>query len=658
MQFGRTLHRILQKIIKANPRFGPVYLCKIDLADGFYRIWLLDRDIPKMAVTLPMHNKHILAFPLVLPMGWKNSPPFFCAATETITDMTNAALCKYKWFAQHRHDQPSEQQTSSLNNPQDASNNNNKVQLAHDVVQPNNISSPHQQDATQHDNTTVMTYTLSNTTPTNWSNTTPIQQPIDLPTTPQRPILQPLPYPIRYTDVYVDDFIQLAQGNAAQRRHVKRALFHALDQVFRALDPTDNPHRQEPASQKKFSKGEAAWSTRAVILGWIVDTVKGTIELPPHRLQRLHDILENLPRTRKHIKSKSWQRYLGELRSMATAIPGARGLFSTLQEALTHPLAKHIRLRRSVHDFLEDFRYLASELSLRPTRIAELVPQQPLCTGACDASGAGMGGVHFIQTPNGIIPTLWRAKFATNVTRDLVSFTNPQGTITNSDLELAASVVHADVLSQEADIREATTHNAYDNTPTVYWQRKGSTTTSAPAAYLLRLQSLHQRFHRYVPTHDYVQGQCNVMPDFCSRAWHLSDTALLSYFNLHFPQTQSWQLCHPRKEMLSAVHSALYRKRSPPALFLHVPQQRQDIGPDGNTFAPSTSYTHTSTAFQTRSQYSRFGPRVTDQVRSHPVTSASGLAPWRTPYVRWVRASPSWASRTRVRQSPVTSTSA
>ena len=38
MQFGKTLKRLLQQIHRANERFGPVYLSKIDLSDGFYRL--------------------------------------------------------------------------------------------------------------------------------------------------------------------------------------------------------------------------------------------------------------------------------------------------------------------------------------------------------------------------------------------------------------------------------------------------------------------------------------------------------------------------------------------------------------------------------------------------------------------------------------------
>jgi hypothetical protein len=119
------------------------------------------------------------------------------------------------------------------------------------------------------------------------------------------------------------------------------------------------------------------------------------------------------------------------------------------------------------------------------------MPQQPGVIGAYDAAESGMGGVHFVPTRDGIIPLLWREKFDVSVSERLVTFRNRKGDITNSDLELAASIVHADVLAQQVDIREHTIHNFYDKTATKYWHDKGSTTSAAPVAYLLRLQSLH-----------------------------------------------------------------------------------------------------------------------------------------------------------------------
>jgi len=177
---------------------------------------------------------------------------------------------------------------------------------------------------------------------------------------------------------------------------------------------------------------------------------------------------------------------------MAIAILGTRGLFSTLQEAFRNTADNHrIKLSRPVHDFLRDFPWLALDLARRPTRIGEVIPVTPCTHGACDAAGSGMGGVHFIPSRNKILPILWRQQFPTNMTKALVSFANPRGTITNSDLELEGSIAQADMWCQAVDVQERTIHNCYDDIATVHWQQKGSTTTLGLVAYLLRLQAIH-----------------------------------------------------------------------------------------------------------------------------------------------------------------------
>ena len=94
MQFGHALDRILREILLADPTHGPVYLIKIDISDGFYRIALNIDDIPKLGVVFPTlpGEEPLVAFPLVLPMGWSNSPPIFSTATETIADLANERL--------------------------------------------------------------------------------------------------------------------------------------------------------------------------------------------------------------------------------------------------------------------------------------------------------------------------------------------------------------------------------------------------------------------------------------------------------------------------------------------------------------------------------------------------------------------------------------
>jgi hypothetical protein len=460
--------------------------------------------------------------------------------------------------------------------------------------------------------------------------------------------------------VFVDDFIGLAQGRPPTRTAVRRILFHTLDEALRQLDEHDNPCRQEPASIKKLLKGDAYWATRKEILGWILDCARMTIELPTRRLLRLWEILDSISPSQKRTSKRKWQQVLGELRSMSIAIPGLKGMFSLLQHAITQVHGNRVRLDRGVHDTLEDLRWLAGDLADRPTRLFEIVPQSRAeLLGTTDACGYGMGGVGFVAssslrirdtTPTSPLtpftPILWRAPFPPAVTAKLVSFKNPQGSITNSDLELAATIAHHDVLAQHFDIRECTISTGCDNTPAVSWQRKGSTTTTNAPAHLLRLQALHQRFHRYLPHIFYLPGPINKMADDASRLFRLSDDELLTHFNLHYPQTVSWRMLHPSNEMLSSLTSALHRTRPEPASFLRAPLPKIVAGPYGKTSVLNSVLIPSFRTLTTQSSSSKYLDRDTDPALLPPVVNLSSLAQWKTPSAQWVRRSPAWGPQT------------
>ena len=78
---------------------------------------------------------------------------------------------------------------------------------------------------------------------------------------------------------------------------------------------------------------------------------------------------------------------------MALALPGARGLFSQMQEALCHVKVKRVTLSPGVHDALENFKWLAEDVAKRPTRMYKLVPLRPTVDGYHDSSGYMCGGV-------------------------------------------------------------------------------------------------------------------------------------------------------------------------------------------------------------------------------------------------------------------------
>jgi hypothetical protein len=215
MQFGIALERVMRDIVEANPKYGPVYLMKVDIADGFYRIMVRAPDIVKLAMSIPTlaGEEPLLALPLVLPMGWTQSPPWFCSATETATNVANQRL-KRRWQAP-----------------------------------------PHRLDVVA-------------STPPATGLPTPVAPPVDY--TPLPETIPPRVWkerPLERFDIFMDNFIGAGQGSKARLNNTCQVLFHTLDELFRPLEPGNNSYRREPASTKKLAKGDGHWETRKLILG-------------------------------------------------------------------------------------------------------------------------------------------------------------------------------------------------------------------------------------------------------------------------------------------------------------------------------------------------------------------------------------------------------
>ena len=149
---------------------------------------------------------------------------------------------------------------------------------------------------------------------------------------------------------------------------------------------------------------------------------------------------------------------------MALALPGAWGLFSQMQEALCHVKGKRVTLSPGVHDALDDFKWLAEDVAKQPTLMYELVPLRPTVDGYHDASGYMCGGVVLLgptatprtltpqpsaarpsPNPTGAHPIVWHMPFPKDIVDSLVSWTNPQGTVNNSELELPGGGVQFSV---------------------------------------------------------------------------------------------------------------------------------------------------------------------------------------------------------------------
>lgn len=97
MQFGMALPRIAYRTRHRNPRYGAPRMAKFDVTDGFYQMHLRPEDAPTLCTILPRYEgePQLVAIPLVLTMGWVNSPPIFSALTETICDITNDRMYRH-----------------------------------------------------------------------------------------------------------------------------------------------------------------------------------------------------------------------------------------------------------------------------------------------------------------------------------------------------------------------------------------------------------------------------------------------------------------------------------------------------------------------------------------------------------------------------------
>ena len=215
-------------------------MLKADTSNGFYQIGLRLAYAPKIGLILPIDDdaKPLVAIPLILPMGWKNSSPLFCTATKNAADLANQAFCAHSSSWPHKMDD----RESSV------------VSAAYPTLDPTLVP-------------------LS-------------QAPLNLHTNTQL---------LAYEDVFVDDFLGLLHSLSHRRRHVHRTLFCALDKVFRPLEKLGSPQTKEALFLKKLDSGDCLWSTYQFLIGWVVDTVNMMLCFPTHRAACLKEILSRPP---------------------------------------------------------------------------------------------------------------------------------------------------------------------------------------------------------------------------------------------------------------------------------------------------------------------------------------------------------------------------
>jgi hypothetical protein len=153
-----------------------------------------------------------------------------------------------------------------------------------------------------------------------------------------------------------------------------------------------------------------------------------------------------------------------------TAIPAGVGLLSPCNRILaTKPKVVWLNQNKQVFAALKGRRTLLRKSTKDPTRCRELVPGWPDFVGIVNSSCYWVGGVVLGELLE-CIPTVFWWEWPEDIWKEIRSFGNPIGSITNSDLEMVGLLllwlVIEDVCGVLVEKRVALFNN---NMPTVAW---------------------------------------------------------------------------------------------------------------------------------------------------------------------------------------------
>ena len=337
-----------------------------------------------------------------------------------------------------------------------------------------------------------------------------------------------------------------------------------------------------------------------------MDGATRCIELAAKRQATIYAEIKAVLRMRSGVPLKRYERLIGKLRHAAIGIPHGKALFGPLNRILQlRPKNVYWDRCQDTKLALQDWRQLIREAARECTHSRELVPGAAAYRGTLDASGEGAGGVWLPGTES-IAPIVWRYQWPPNIVAELITEDNPGGTITNSDLEMAAEVLGWLVLEGCVPLRWKHVGVCSDNSPTVAWATRWASRKSMAANRLLRVLATRLRVRRASPlVTKHIAGDRNTLSDIPSRSfgykkeWHfVNDMDFLTFFNATFPlpNKNSWTGFRLTNAVAMKVTSELLTRGSSMAEWRRLPKLGRKYGKNGKSTAEISESLSTWTA--------------------------------------------------------------
>ncbi len=372
-------------------------------------------------------------------------------------------------------------------------------------------------------------------------------------------------------EAFMDDFIDLAIASSQQElTHISTATMTGIHDVF----PADTVSEDDPISLRKLLKGEAAWANVKEILGMTFDGREHTIWLAADKQDAIIHTLTTWLRgssTKKGIPFADFQSTISKLHHAFITIPAGKGLLSPFYTVLVAkaPATVFVSRNDTLKNAIADCHTFLRETISRPTYCKNLITGWPDYVGITDASAHGVGGV-IIGENKEVPPIVFRAQWPTCISTNIISNDNPNGTITNSDLELAGLLILWLVMEDICEITNAHVALFSDNSPTVHWVQRLAAKHSPVAMQLICALGLCLQLAHALPlTPLHIAGIDNALTDIPSRSfgseakWHCADdNDLLTLFNATFPlpNQASWTVFRLSSAIVTRVTSSLQMK--------------------------------------------------------------------------------------------------
>lgn len=308
---------------------------------------------------------------------------------------------------------------------------------------------------------------------------------------------------------------------------------------------------------------------------------------------------------------------VAKVRHAFLSIPAGRGLlspFNRLRQKQPPPPIVFFHRNRPLLSAVQECRALIHASTEKPTRCRQLVSAWPDFIGVKDASGHGVGGVivgECLPCP----PTVFRLQWPADISADIMSDKNPDGTITNSDLEMAGLLLLFCVMESVCGpLRERHLGLFSDNSPTVSWVRRMASRRSLVAEQLIRGLALRMKICGASPlTPFHIRGVYNSMTDIPSRSWgsnsdwHCeSPEDLRKLFNKTFPlpKQASWTVFLVSKELSTRVISVLRHRHLSLGEWRRLPPPGRNIGRIGPAMSGLWAWTLSYRTNRTKTQSS------------------------------------------------------